>query len=689
MQKLIQELKRREVFRTVGLYIGGIWIALQVAEVVLPTYNAPDWIMKALISAGIIGLPIAIAMAWFFDLTTTGLHRESEAEASKPITDSRKIDFVVIGVLSVALSISLIVNFMPRSSEPTVMEPISILIADFENTSGDSVFDGALEQALSIAVEESSFVTTYDRNSANRVLDKISESAALDESGARLVSAREGIDLVISGSLAADKSRYKVGIVALDAANGDELARLEKFAESKSRVLPLVSELAVKLREELGDVNAGAEAKPDETFTTESVEAMHDYVNAQNLARDGRDGQAIELYRSAVQRDPQFGRAWSGLAVSADKLGQNTVAAEAWKKAFELLDGMTERERFRTAGVYYGLFAGNSQKAIENYEQLVTRYPADNAGYNNLAFAYFMSLQFDQALEAGRKVVEIYPSNSMYHANYSLYAMYANDLETALAAAEATLKLNPNYHKAYLPFAASALIDGDTIAAQDHYKKMAETGTRGASLASTGMADLMMWSGDMQGAELALRDGIELDESAGNRRAMATKLMMQAEAWHKQSIDTAQVVDRINESLALSQTTSQKVSAALLYLELGSRQAAAEIAATLVADSNPQRQAYGKLIESRLLPDLQSPEALLMMQEAVELADLWLLRFHLGQAHLKAGSGAEAALEFAVCRERLGEAYSLFLNDTPTFRFTASLGQWQQRAKDSLKVQAN
>ncbi|NNF66470.1 MAG: hypothetical protein HKM98_03070, partial [Gammaproteobacteria bacterium] len=288
MRKLMEELRRRQVFRTIGLYVGGIWITLQVAEVLLPVYEAPDWIMKGLLTAGIIGLPIAIAMAWFYDLTSTGLHREVAADEAPATTRGRGVDFVVIGILAVALTISLIINFLPQEPVAAVqMEPVSVLIADFDNGTGDSVFNGALEQALTIAIEESSFITAFDRTAADRTLQKISEGAVLDESGARLVAAREGIDVVIRGELAADKNKYRVGVVAMTAETGDVLANLDSSADGRSNVLGLVSELAVELREKLGD--ATAEAAPEETFTTESIEAMHDYVNAQRLARDGHD----------------------------------------------------------------------------------------------------------------------------------------------------------------------------------------------------------------------------------------------------------------------------------------------------------------------------------------------------------------------------------------------------------------
>lgn len=687
MLKLIKELRRRRVFRTTGLYIGGVWIVLQVAEVVLPVYDAPEWVMKALISVGVIGVPIVIALAWVFDITTGGIQLESDAAETAPASYGRsKMDFVVVGVLLVALAGSLFGNFAPRGPVTLeTIEPVSILIADFENSTGDTVFDGALEQALTIAVEESPFITAFDRTSAGRVLAQIYAESKLDASGARLVSAREGIGIVVNGKLDENDGKYEVTIFAVDVESGEELANMAARAGGKSEVLGVIGELARDLREKLGDVNADITSEGEETFTTVSLEAMHDYVNAQRLARDGIDDRAINLYQSAVEKDPQFGRAWTGLAVSADKLGQTDVADVAWQKALELLEGMTERERYRTAGVYYTVVARNSQKAIENYLTLVEKYPADDAGYNNLAVAYFMGLQFDKALEAGRKVVDIYPKRPMYHANYSLYAMYASDLEAALVEAEKTLELNPNYHKAYLPYALSALIEGDTAAARSAYEKMAATGARGLALANIGLADMMLWSGNAADAEAVLLDGMKTDEAEANHRALATKKMIRAYALLQQGRDAEEITDQIEESLSLSSGMSKQVPAALMYLALGKEKEAADIAGKLGGELNVQRRAYARLIGALLLQARgENIAAIESLQEAIALADLWLIRFYLGQAYFAVGHYAEAVSEFTLCKERLGEAYSLFLDDTPTFRYVAELDDWLTRARESM-----
>ena len=137
-----------------------------------------------------------------------------------------------------------------------------------------------------------------------------------------------------------------------------------------------------------------------------------------------RSGAALQ---KAVEADPKFARAYSGWGLSAFKLGRRSEAEAKWTQALKLLDRMTERERYRTLGLYYSVVSLDYDKAIDNYKQLVKLYPADGAAHNNLAISYFMTLNFPQALAEGKRVLDIYPEDIQYRANYALYAMYASD----------------------------------------------------------------------------------------------------------------------------------------------------------------------------------------------------------------------------------------------------------------------
>ncbi len=310
----------------------------------------------------------------------------------------RQMDFIVIGVLLVALSFSVYLNVQEEPVAPEAMDPVSILIADFDNQTGDPVFDGSLEQALTIGLESAPFITAYRRDSATSLAAKLKDGGeGLDVEASRLVSVREGIKYVLAGSIRPDGDGYEFTVSALDPAEGTAAAEAQTSAKSKAEVLAAVGTLAGQIREDLGDktLDSGQVAL-SETFTAASLEAASDYTKAQVLAYKLRFEEAIELYQRAIDADPNFGRAFSGYALTLFNMGRTEEAEAMWKKALATLDTMTEREKYRTLGLYYSVVSQNYDKAIENYETLVDLYPADGAGHNNLAVSYLLNLDFQR-----------------------------------------------------------------------------------------------------------------------------------------------------------------------------------------------------------------------------------------------------------------------------------------------------
>ena len=138
MNRFIRELRRREVFQTAGLYLGICWILIQAADVLLPTFGAAEWILRAMVIVAVTGFPVTLVLAWFYDLADHGIQRQTDTVV--PAIGGQKMDIIVIGILSVALVFSIYIN---RTGGPVVvpkLEPVSVLIADFENRTGERVF---------------------------------------------------------------------------------------------------------------------------------------------------------------------------------------------------------------------------------------------------------------------------------------------------------------------------------------------------------------------------------------------------------------------------------------------------------------------------------------------------------------------------------------------------------------------
>ena len=162
MNRFIKELRRREVFRTAGLYVGVCWLLIEAASILLPTFEAPEWAMKAIVIVALVGFPVMLVLAWVYDINDHGIVVQADpTDAMVAPLASRKMDFLVIGVLSVALILSVYMNFSGDRTVKVDPGPISVLIADFENQTGNELFDGSLEQALNIGIEGAAFITSY------------------------------------------------------------------------------------------------------------------------------------------------------------------------------------------------------------------------------------------------------------------------------------------------------------------------------------------------------------------------------------------------------------------------------------------------------------------------------------------------------------------------------------------------
>ncbi len=691
MQRLIRELRRREVFRTAGLYVGIAWIAIEAASILLPAFEAPDWVMRALIITAIVGFPIALVLAWVYDITDHGVEVQADATETVVIPfGGRRMDFVVIGVLSIALIFSVYLNLRgsPDLEEPP--EPVSVLIADFVNKTGDELFDGTLEQALQIGIESAPFVDGYRRDAALRLASNLDSGSALDEAAARLVAVREGVKLVMAGSIEEDDGSYTLFVRGVDPKGGEELFSANADARDKLDVLAAVGTLAGDLREEMGDKSLDRDKlRTSETFTAKNLEAAQAYARAQSLAYNARYDESIDFFQQALEHDPDFGRAYGALALSASSLGRTEEAAGYWEKALEKLNTMTERERLRTLGIYYSRVTRNREKAIETYKTLAEKYPADDAAHNGLAIQLFYTLDFDAALEAGGRLLEVYPNSVMGRSNYALYAMYASDFDTAIAEAARVRELDPAYAKGWLPPALKAVAEGDVDAATLAYDNMSRIGFRGASTASLGLADLAMLNGDFAAAREKLLEGIAGDEAENSQYFAATKYIALAEVAAGLGEGTA-AIEALDKALAAASREAQHVPAAILYIEMGERGRAREIATKLRKELQPTSRAHGLLIDGLIALDEGDPvTALDSLTAAIDLADLWLIRFYRGRAFLEAGFFAEALDEFTACERRHGEATAIFLDDLPTYRYTATLPYWLGRAQEGLGMMAD
>ena len=559
--------------------------------------------------------------------------------------------------------------------------PVSILVADFTNQTGEPVFDGVLEQSVALGLETATFVSAYQRPAALRVARQINAGDRLDEAASRLVAMREGIKVVVAGRIARQGSRYVISASGIDPTSGKQVFTSQAEAANRDAVLRAADKLSANLRSALGETRA---AEPRETLSSGSLEAVAAYIRGQAAFGAGRDADAIAAYREATERDPTFARAYGGWATAATRLGRREEADRLWKIALSRLDQISDRERYRQLGAYYSEVTHNYDSAIDTYETLVREYPADGAGHNNLAVGYFRKLDFKRALEEGGRLLEIYSNSPLYRTNYALYAMYAGDFDTAVKQAQRIVDEKQATYDTYLPLAMAALAKGDRSGAVRAYEAMAASGEPGKSLAAVGFADLALAEGRLSQAVTVLRQGIAEDERSGNEAGIASKRIVLAETLAAQG-QTAAALGAVRSALAQDRSPAVAVPAATVLIAARRGVDAIGLAAELGNKLDRQSRAYGRLIAGlEAFSKGRQVEAIETYREALKLADVWLVRYHLGIAFVEAGYSAEALREFEACQKRRGEASALFLNDEPTARYLVPVGYWLGRSKEGL-----
>ncbi|MEO8126399.1 MAG: protein kinase [Bryobacteraceae bacterium] len=569
---------------------------------------------------------------------------------------------------------------------PANLKPVTMLIADFANTTGDPVFDGTIEPMLSIAMEGASFITSYNRGEAHRVSAQLNGgNTKMDEAKAYLVASRQGINVVIGGSIDRKDDNYVVRIRAIDGLSGKEIVAREASTSKKEDVLGAVGKLAAPIRRALGDASPeSAKLAAAETFSASSVDAAHEYAMAQEFQFAARWDDAIRSYNKAIQLDPTFGRAYAGLAVVNANLGQRDQAAQYFQKAMAHIDRMTEREKFRTRASYY-LAVRNTQSAIDELSKLVQQYPSDSAALNNLAVAYSYRRDMTKAVEVARRAAAIYPKSALPLMNVAAFSLYAGDWAGAAKEARAVLEINPKYAKAYIVLGMTLLAQGKPGEAEETYRKAQELSARGASYSANGLSDLALYQGRLADASAILQEAIRADEANLSASFAAVKMTLLAQTLLQRGQKPAALA-LVEKALAAGKQEENLLAAAEVYLAAGQEGKAKALAAELRSRLGQDFQAYAKLIDGQIeLQRGNARGAIDLFKESIEIADTWMGHLGLGRAYLGFNAFTEAHSEFSTCMSRRGEAAALYLDEVPTYREVGVLQYYLARALEGLK----
>ena len=593
---------------------------------------------------------------------------------------------VITTVLALAVTSFLLRNKLFGPKMATTPAPVSVLVADFQNNTSDSLFDETLEPMFNVALEGASFINAYNRSTARQSAAKLpTPTGKLDENVARLVAVNEGVAAIVTGSLSSRGSGYTLSVKAIDAVTGRTLANANVNTANKDELLLAVPKVAAPIRQALGDTMPESVQieKAAGAFSTSSLAAVHQYGIAMELLLAGNSEGAIRSFSNAIALDPNFARAYGGMASAYGNLGRTQDAEKYVKLAMEHVDRMTERERYRVRGLFY-FATSNYAKCIEEYGELVKRFPADDSAWANIAACYLSVRRIPEAVAAAQRAVEIVPKGAVQRVVLSFYSSYGGDFATGEREAQTALKLNPS-SQAYLALAEAQQGLGQMPQAAETCHKMEKMDALGASLAASGLADIASYEGRYADAVRILEQGSAADMATKNADSAAEKLAGIAQL-HLLRGQKGPAVAAATRAVSVSQSVPVRVLAARSLLQAGEIAKAQKLADGLASDVQPETQAYAKIIRGDLgLQRGDKNEAINMFTGANQLVDTWIGRFELGRAYMEAGMFVEADSEFDRCMKRQGEALEIFQDSTPTFAYFPSIYYYQGRVREGLK----
>jgi eukaryotic-like serine/threonine-protein kinase len=317
-------------------------------------------------------------------------------------------------------------------------ETDTVVLADFVNSTGDPVFDGTLRQGLAVQLEQSPFWSVISEQRMQQTLKRMDRpaDARINLQTAREICARTGSAAVIEGSIASLGTHYVLGLRAESCRNGDVLDEEQAQAARKEDVLGALDKTAIRLRGKLGEsINSVQKfATPVEDATTPSLEALKAYSLGRKMFFEKGNAAALPFLQRAVELDPTFALAYRALGSVYGNLSQTDRMRVNIRKAYDLREKVSERERFYIEANYYWEGTGELEKAIPAYELWRQTYPTDYALYTHLGVIYTTLGNLGKAMEEIRESVRLEPNSGINYTNLCFGYINLNRLDDSAAA---------------------------------------------------------------------------------------------------------------------------------------------------------------------------------------------------------------------------------------------------------------
>jgi DNA-binding winged helix-turn-helix (wHTH) protein/tetratricopeptide (TPR) repeat protein len=536
----------------------------------------------------------------------------------------------------------------------------TIVLSDFDNKTGDAVFDDTLKQGLSVQLEQSPFLNLLSDRRVNDTLKLMGRSAGdrLTPDVTREVCRRTNSKAMLTGSIAGLGSQYVIGLKAVNCNTEDVLAEAQEQAAGKEAVLKALDNAAVSLRSKLGESLTSVEkyATPLQEATTPSLDALKAYSLGVKAGYAKGFTAALPFFKRAVELDPNFAMAYVYMSGIYFALNEGGRGAEYARKAHELREKVSERERFEIAGNYYMNATGELEKAAQVYELWQQTYQNNFGPYGQLGFISADLGNWEEALEEFREAQHLEPNFAGNYNNLGIAYTTLNRLDEAEAvykqAEERKLESELLFQSRYW----LAFLKGDTTQMMQLVSAaMGKSGTEDLLLAT--QADTEGWYGKLRNAQELTRRAMDsanhndAKESAATYQAAAALREVEWGNWQQARAEA-------NAAVKLAPNRDVRAMAALALARAGdtpgAEKLATELDKTFPLDTLVQRYWLPTIRAAVALQRKDPNRAIELLKSAstVELGEITQFTIFLcpaylrGEAYLMLHDGKAAATEF-------------------------------------------
>ncbi len=455
MKELISELRRRNVFRVAVAYVVVGWVVTEVASTVLPILEAPQWLLKVILLLIVLGFPIALVIAWAFELTPDGIKRETDIDRSESISKrtGARLDRSIIVVLLIAITWFAIDKFFTGDRGTLVAGDLrSIAVIPFRNLSDDAAnepFTAGIHDDLLTQISRIGSLKTISRTS---VLQYRDTTMTMPEIAKEL-----GVATILEGGVQRVGDRVRINAQLIDAAMDEHLwAETYDRKLTATNIFAIQSEIAMAIANALQATLTDDEQKRLENVPTKSIAALERYfVGKQMLEQRNPDSllAAIDYFQEVIELDPKFALAYSGLADAYMLLPEYTadidpheIQAKSEAAAAKALSLDPELPEVLTSMGWNRLIHDYDWTGAEILLRRALEIEANNTGALHwLSHVLSWQGQHDDALDLARKAVAVDPLSRLMQMNLAYILVDAGSYDEGLRLARTVIKSRPNW----------------------------------------------------------------------------------------------------------------------------------------------------------------------------------------------------------------------------------------------------